>query len=68
MITLAIPDMSCGHCKASVEAALSPLCGVKTVTVDLASRQVQIDGSPKTDALLASLSEIGFPATLISAD
>ena len=68
MITLSIPDMSCGHCKASVETALSPLSGVKTVTVDLASRQVQIDGSPQTDALLASLNEIGFPATLISAN
>lgn len=68
MITLSIPDMSCGHCKASVESALAPLAGVKSITVDLTSRQVQINGTPQTDALLASLDEIGFPATLISAD
>ncbi len=68
MITLSIPDMSCGHCKASVESALTPLAGVKSITVDLTSRQVQINGTPQTDALLASLDEIGFPATLISAD
>ena len=68
MITLSIPDMSCGHCKASVEAALTPLAGVKSVTVDLTSRKGQVSGTPKTDALLASLNDIGVPAPLISAD
>ena len=42
--TLSVPDMSCGHCKASVEAALTPLAGMAPITVDLAQRQVSVAG------------------------
>ena len=34
MTLLSVPDMSCGHCKASVEAALSALPGAAPITVD----------------------------------
>ena len=38
MTLLSVPDMSCGHCKASVEAALAPLPGMAPVEVDLTTR------------------------------
>ncbi|MCB6177276.1 cation transporter [Rhodobacter sp. Har01] len=60
MTTLSVPDMTCGHCKASVEAALAPLAA--KVEVDLATRQVRAEGAP-TAALVAALAEIGFPAS-----
>ena len=41
MSLLSVPDMSCGHCKASVEAALAPLPGVQAVVVDVVTRQVR---------------------------
>ncbi len=62
MTTLSVPDMSCGHCKASVEAALTPLPGVQAVTVDLAAREVTIAGPATPPALIAALASIGFPA------
>jgi copper chaperone CopZ len=31
MTLLSVPDMSCGHCKASVEAALTPLAGMAAI-------------------------------------
>lgn len=62
MITLSVPDMSCGHCKASVEAALQPLA--HSVDVDLAARQVRAETSVGADKLLAALAEIGFPASV----
>lgn len=59
MTTLSVPDMSCGHCKASVEAALNPLAG--KVEVDLASRTVHTEGGDVA-AMLRALDKIGFPA------
>jgi copper chaperone len=63
MTTLSVPDMTCGHCKASVEAALKPLAN--NVQVDLTTRQVQAEGAP-AETLVAALSEIGFPATVLA--
>jgi copper chaperone len=64
MTLLSVPDMSCGHCKASVEAALTPLAGMAPITVDLALRQVSVAGSA-AEAVKA-LAAIGFPATALS--
>ncbi len=64
MTLLSVPDMSCGHCKASVEAALTPLAGMAPITVDLAQRQVSVAGP--ADAALKALAAIGFPATALS--
>jgi copper chaperone len=57
-----VPDMTCGHCKASVEKALSGVAGVHSVVVDLATKQVQVqaDDNVKADALLAQLDDVGF--------
>lgn len=62
MTTLSVPDMSCGHCKASIEAALAPLAA--TVEVDLPARRVRATGAP-AEALVAALAAIGFPATVM---
>ena len=62
MTKLSIPDMSCGHCRASIEAALSPLPGVTAIRFDPAARTAEIEGSAPLETLLATLAEIGFPA------
>ncbi len=66
MSLLSVPDMSCGHCKASVEAALAPLPGVQAVVVDVVTRQVQITGPATVPTLIAALASIGFPALTVS--
>ena len=63
MTTLSIPDMSCGHCKASIEAALTPLVG--TVAFDMAARQITVSGQDMP-AVLATLADIGFPAEILA--
>jgi copper chaperone len=63
MTTLSIPDMSCGHCKAAVEAALATVPDAGTVTVDLSARKVQVAGPAAVPALLAALDAAGYPAT-----
>jgi copper chaperone len=62
MTTLSIPDMSCGHCKAAVEAALARVPGSGTAEVDLASRTVTVAGTAPLPDLLAALEKAGYPA------
>lgn len=64
MKTLSVPDMNCGHCKASVEAALAPLGS--HITVDLAQRRVSLDTTAQDDQVLIALLEVGFPATVLA--
>ena len=61
MTVLSVPDMSCGHCKASVEAVLSPLA--TRIEVDLPAREVRVEGG-EPQALLQALDRIGFPAAI----
>lgn len=66
MTTLSIPDMTCGHCRASVESALSALPGAGQVSVDLPNRQASVSGPVAPDAIIAALDAIGFPAQVVN--
>ena len=61
-IQLSVPDMTCGHCKASVEKALGEIAGVQAVSVDLPNKTVavQADDQVSVDALVQALDEVGF--------
>lgn len=64
MTTLCVPDMSCNHCKAAVEAALAAVPDAGAVSVDLAARKVEVAGPAPAAALLRALETAGCPATL----
>lgn len=66
MTRLSVPDMSCGHCKASVEAALSQITGAGPITVNLQLRQVEVDGPASPNDLIKALDDIGFPACVVT--
>lgn len=59
---LSIPDMSCGHCRASVTRALTELDPAARVTVDLTARTAQVDTTAPLPAVLAALEAVGFAA------
>ncbi len=62
-ITLSVPDISCGHCKSSIEDAVNPLRGVDTAIVAIDDRTVAIDydGSEATmDAIVNAIDEQGY--------
>ena len=65
MVTLNVPDMSCGHCKASVERALTALDPKAKVVVDLVGRRVAVDSGQGVAAMVAALVAVGFVAELI---
>ena len=62
-ITLSVPDVSCGHCKSSIEGAVNPLEGVETAVVAIEDRNVAIeyDGSEATiEAIVSAIDEQGY--------
>ena len=63
MITLNVPDMSCGHCKATVEKAITGVDASAKVAVDLSTRKVEITSSVASSTLLGALKAAGYPAT-----
>lgn len=65
MTTLSIPDMSCGHCRASIEAAFAAIPGVGPVEFDAVARTARVGTTVGDTVLLAALADIGFPATVI---
>lgn len=64
-VELSVPDMSCGHCKAAVEAALATVPGAAIVMVDLAAHKVTVAGDVPASALCAALDSAGFPAVVL---
>lgn len=60
---LSVPDMSCAHCKAAVEAAVAGADPGARVTVDLATKEVAVQGTAPPDRVIAALAAAGFAAT-----
>jgi len=40
---LNVPDISCEHCERTITNALTPVEGVRTVQVDIPTRQVRVE-------------------------
>jgi copper chaperone len=59
---LTIPDMTCGHCRAAVEAAVAEAAPEATVRVDLARRTAEVEGAADPARVLDALSAAGYPA------
>jgi copper chaperone CopZ len=63
--TLTAPDISCQHCKSTIESGLRDKPGVQRVEVDIEARRVALDwDESQTDetALRDELAELGYPA------
>ena len=60
-VTLSVPGMTCGHCKAAIETELGKVPGVASVTVDLDTKLVAVVGTALDhEALVAAVDEAGF--------
>ncbi len=56
--TLSVPDISCGHCKSSIEGAVGPLDGVELVEVAIDERTVAVDFDGTDDTYSAIVDAI----------
>jgi Cu+-exporting ATPase len=62
--TLKIDGMHCASCQRPIEKALRETAGVKEVSVNLANREVSIEGSVGSDVLVAAVAGAGFEAVV----
>lgn len=63
-LTLVAPDISCAHCKRTIETDLPTLAGVGEVEVEIPTRTVRLvydDAVVGEPAIRARLDEIGYP-------
>ncbi|WP_424942231.1 heavy-metal-associated domain-containing protein [Aliiroseovarius crassostreae] len=63
MTTFNVPDMSCGHCKASITEALDAAGDGVELSFDMEARKVSVSGL-EADQVIELLDEIGFPASV----
>lgn len=57
-------DISCGHCKKSIEGDLAKEPGVRAVTVDIEDKRIDLDYDESVtgpEVLKAKLADIGYP-------
>jgi copper chaperone len=59
---LHLPDMNCGHCKASIEEAIAALDPRARAVVELNAKTVEIATDLNSATIIASLAGRGFPA------
>ncbi len=58
-----VPGMTCGHCESAVKSEISQLPGVSSVTVDLGTKAVVVEGTElDREAIWAAVDEAGFEA------
>lgn len=63
MTTYHIPDMSCGHCKATVEKAIHTIDPAAQIEFDMKARQITVQSGTDTAHMKAALAEAGYPAS-----
>jgi copper chaperone len=56
--TLSVPDISCGHCKMSIEGALNELSGVTAAEVHIDPRSVDVSWNEESVGLEAIIEAI----------
>ncbi len=63
-VTYVAPDISCGHCQATIEKEIAEVAGVSSVKVDVPTKQVTIqydEGAVQPTKLEEALDEAGYP-------
>lgn len=63
MATWNVPDMSCGHCSAKIEAALTGEDPTAFVEFDMEARQIDVDSTLPAAEQARLLDKAGFPAS-----
>jgi copper chaperone len=63
MTTFHIPDMSCGHCRATVEKTIHALDPAAQIEFDMAARRISVESSTDAAHVQAALAEAGYPVT-----
>ncbi|MDQ4059239.1 MAG: cation transporter [Actinomycetota bacterium] len=62
--TFKVPDVSCDHCKTTIESALRPIDGIRSVQVVVEDKTATVDFDQEVierSAVVAVIEEQGYP-------
>ncbi len=65
MTKFSIPDMTCGHCKKTVEEAIHQLDTEARIEIDLDKHVASVASSIGAAQLISALDDAGYPAQQI---
>ena len=65
MTTFHISDMSCGHCKATIEKTIKAIDPEAHINFDMDARRIALDSVVGAAKIQAALAEAGYPATSV---
>ena len=63
-VVMNVPDISCEHCERTITEALTPMEGVRTVNVDIPTKQVRVEydeGTADVERMKEVLAEEDYP-------
>ncbi|MBI1220757.1 MAG: copper chaperone [Rhodobacteraceae bacterium] len=60
-----VPEMTCNHCKASIEKAIKGIDETARIDVDLDAKTVFVEGAGEDAALISAMKEAGYQAIVI---
>lgn len=63
MLTLKVPNMSCGHCAATIEKAVKSVDPSAKIRADIAQKTVSIDTTARAETIKAVVETAGYPST-----
>ena len=67
MLTLKVPDMSCGHCAATIEKAVKSVDPAAKVKADIEGKTVSIDSAAQEKSIKAAITTAGYPNEQVAA-
>ena len=67
MIEMSVPDMTCGHCIATIRKAVIGLDQGATCEVDLDAKRVTVGSVLPPSDFVEALEEVGYSPTLVRA-
>jgi copper chaperone len=65
MPRFSVPEMSCGHCKATIETALLEADAGAELSFDMTAREVEVDSTLDADEVIATMKEAGYEASAL---
>ena len=64
-VTVKVSDMTCNHCKMTIEKAVNEVPLVQNVIIDLDSHLVKIEGDMAVDQVMQAIKDAGYTVSEI---
>lgn len=65
MSRFSVPEMSCGHCRATIKTAFAEADAAAELRFDMTAREIDVDSVLKPAEVIATLKQAGYDASEI---